>query len=313
MDEIANWIEQNLRLSLSLQEKLLYSLIVLTTIWVVRLLLLAIISRRTEDSSVLYRWRKTSEYAALVLGVLVIGRIWIEDLRSAATFLGLFTAGLAIALQDPITNFFGWMFIIWRHPFDVGDRIQIGEDTGDVIDVRYFQFTVMEIRNWVHADQSTGRVLHIPNRKVFNESLANFSKGFAYIWNEIPVMITFESNWHKAKDLLRTIAEKHSAHLSEDARERVQEAARRYMIFYENLTPTVYTSVEASGVTLTVRYLSNPRQRRNSENDIWEDILVSFEQQDDVALAYPTHRIYYRPVGEEISEPNLDLRLDTES
>lgn len=312
MEEITLWIEQNLRLSLSLQEKLFYSLLVLTIVWMLRLLLMAIISRRTEDSSVLYRWRKTSEYVALVLVVLVIGRIWIEDLRSAATFLGLFTAGLAIALQDPITNLFGWLFIIWRHPFEVGDRIQIGEDAGDVIDVRYFQFTIMEIRNWVHADQSTGRVLHIPNRKVFYESLANYSKGFAYIWNELPVQITFESNWQKAKEILRGIAEQHAAHLSTDARERVQEAARRYLINYEKLTPIVYTLVEASGVLLTVRYLCDPRQRRNSENDIWEDILLAFEQQDDVALAYPTQRIYYRPAEREASEPGLDVRLDRE-
>ncbi len=295
METVTQWIEQNLHLSLSLQEKLFYSLIVLTIIWAIRLIVLALVGRRTEDASALYRWRKNSEYVALVLIALLIGRIWIEDLQSAATFLGLLSAGLAIALQDPITNFFGWLFIIWRHPFEVGDRIQIGENAGDVVDIRYFQFTTMEIRNWVDADQSTGRVLHIPNRKVFSETLANYSKGFAYIWNEIPVQITFESDRQNAREILLAIAEKHAAHLSTDARERVREAARRYMINYEKLNPTVYTRVEASGVLLTVRYLCEPQQRRNSEHDIWEDILAAFDQQTDIEFAYPTQRIYYRP------------------
>lgn len=312
METLTRWIEHNLRLSLSTQEKLFFTLIVLTTVWAVRLIVLALITRRTTDASVLYRWRKRSEYLALALVALLIGRIWIEDLRSAATFLGLLSAGLAIALQDPITNFFGWLFIIWRHPFDVGDRIQIGENAGDVIDIRYFQFTIMEIHNWVDADQSTGRVLHVPNKKVFNESLANYSKGFAYIWNEIPVQITFESDRQKTKEILLAVAEKHAAHLSTDARERVREAARRYMISYEKLTPALYTSVEASGVLMTVRYLCEPRQRRNSEHDIWEDILVAFDQQANIAFAYPTQRIYYRPIEKHNSQLSVDGRIDPE-
>jgi len=303
METVTQWIEQNLHIAPSLQEKLLYSLIVLTAIWAIRLLILALVGRRTEDASVLYRWRKSTEYIALLLVALLFGLIWIEDLQSAATFLGLLSAGLAIALQDPITNLFGWLFIIWRHPFEVGDRIQIGENAGDVVDVRYFQFTIMEIQNWVDADQSTGRVLHIPNRKVFNEALANYSKGFAYIWNEIPVLITFESDRQKAKEILLAIAEEHAAHLSVDARERVREAARRYMINYDKLTPTVYTRVQASGVLLTVRYLCDPQQRRDSEHAIWEDILAAFDGQDGIAFAYPTQRIYYRPV--ERNTPNL--------
>ena len=312
MDELTQWIEHNLRLSLGTQEKLLYTLIVLATVWTVRLIVLMLLTRRTTDAGVLYRWRKRSEYLALVLVALLFGRIWIEDLRSAATFLGLLSAGLAIALQDPITNFFGWLFIIWRHPFNVGDRIQIGEDAGDVVDIRYFQFTIMEIHNWVDADQSTGRVLHIPNKKVFNESLANYSKGFAYIWNEIPVQITFESDRQKTKEILLEIGEKHAAHLSTDARERVREAARRYMINYENLTPTVYSRVEASGVLLTMRYLCDPRQRRNSEHDIWEDILTAFDRQVDISFAYPTQRIYYRPYEKHNSQLSADGRIDTD-
>jgi small-conductance mechanosensitive channel len=148
---------------------------------------------------------KTSAYVAFALGVLVIVPLWFEGVKSASTFLGLLSAGLAIALRDPVVNLAGWAFILWRRPFEVGDRIQIGTHAGDVIDQRIFQFTLMEIGNWVGADQSTGRVVHIPNGKVFTEMLANYSKGFQYIWDEIPVLITFESNWEKAKGILEGI------------------------------------------------------------------------------------------------------------
>ena len=80
--------------------------------------------------------------------------------------------------------------------------------------MRLFQFSLLEIGNWVAADQSTGRVIHVPNGKVFGEALINYSKGFQYIWNEIPVRITFESDWQKAKGLLQEIADRHAASLS---------------------------------------------------------------------------------------------------
>ncbi len=295
MNTITQWIEENLGLAPTLQEQIFYTLAVIILIWAARLILLSVIRRREEDVAYKYRWRKTIEYATLVVGLLLIGRIWVNDIGSFATYLGLLSAGLAIALQDPITNFFGWIFIIFRHPFEVGDRIEIGQNAGDVVDVRYFQFTIMEIGNWVDADQSTGRVLHIPNRKIFNETLANYSRGFTYIWNEIPVLITFESNRHKAKEALTAIIEKHATPLVKDARESVRNAASHYMIYYKNLTPIVYISVEASGVLLTLRYLCNPKQRRGSENKIWEDILAAFDEYEDIAFAYPTQRIYFPP------------------
>jgi len=202
------------------------------------------------------------------------------------------SAGIAIALKDVVANFAGWLFIISRRPFSVGDRIQIGNYAGDVIDTRVFQFTLLEIGNWVNADQSTGRIVHIPNGMVLSEVLANYSKGFQYIWNEIPVLITFESNWKKAKKILQKIADKDAEQLSKAAEKRVKEASKKFMILYSKLTPIVYTSVQDSGVLLTIRYLCEPQRRRDSEQVIWEDILKEFTRNNDIDFAYPTQRFY---------------------
>jgi small-conductance mechanosensitive channel len=274
------------------QSKLLTSAIIILLLWLTQVVVIWLINRRIEPVQLRYRWRKTVTYVAMTLGILLVGWLWLPGLQSMITFLGLLSAGLAIALQRPITDLAGWIFIIWRRPFQVGDRIQIGPHAGDVIDTRIFQFTLLEIGNWVAADQSTGRILHIPNGKVFSEVLANYSKGFEYIWHEIPVLITFESDWEKAKALLQDIANRHAAHLSEDAQERVRQAARRFMIMYSKLTPVVYTRVEASGVLLTLRYLCDPRNRRASEQAIWEDILYAFAAEPKIEFAYPTQRFY---------------------
>ena len=245
-----------------------------------------------KNIKIRYRWRKLSAYIAFTLIALQIGRIWIKGFQSVATFLGLLSAGLAIASKNLLGNLAGWAFILWRRPFEVGDRIQIGDKAGDVIDLRIFQFTLLEIGNWVDAEQTTGRVVHIPNGKVFTEPQDNYHKGFQYIWNEIPVLITFESNWEKAKGILHEIGIKQAEHLSASAEQQVKEASKKFMIFYSKLTPTVYTSVKDYGVLLTIRYICEPRRRRDSEQAIWEEILKTFSAAPDIDFAYPTQRFY---------------------
>lgn len=191
-----------------------------------------------------------------------------------------------------MANIAGWIFVIWWRPFAVGDRVQIGEFAGDVIDISVFQFSLMEIGNWVDADQSTGRVLHVPNGMLMTAPLANYSKGFQYIWNEIPVLVTFESDWHKAKEVLLKIGSEHAEHLSAKAAERVREASKRFMICYSTFTPTVYTTVKDSGVLLTIRYLCQPRRRRTTEQAIWEDVLERFAEVSSIDFAYPTTRFF---------------------
>lgn len=292
MKTLLKWIEDTLCLSPELQAKIFTSLVVIFSLWLLRALVTRLVRRTSDDIHFRYRFRKTSTYIAVTLGVLLVGRVWFTGFHSVATFLGLLSAGLAIALKDLVANLAGWAFIMWRRPLEVGDRIQIGDYAGDVIDVRIFQFTLMEIGNWVAADQSTGRIIHIPNGMVLSTVLANYSKGFQYIWNELPVLVTFESDWEKAKDILLNIANKHAEHLSEAAEKRVKEASRKFLIFYSKLTPIVYTSVSDSGVLLTIRYLSEPRRRRGSEQAIWEDVLREFSQCSDIDFAYYTQRFY---------------------
>lgn len=274
-----------------LQSKVFYTLLALLVFWLLRRLLLVLLLRDREVQTQ-YRIRKTVAYITYPLAFLVIGRIWFAGFEALSTYLGLLSAGLAIALQAPLVNLAGWAFILWRQPFKVGNRIQLGSDRGDVIDQRIFMFSLIEIGNWVDADQSTGRVIHIPNGKIFTEVLANYGQGFQFIWNEIPVLVTFESDWHKAKQLLNEIALRHGTSLSESAAEQLREAAKKFMIFYSKLTPAVYTSVKDCGIMLTIRYLCEPRKRRGSEQDIWEDILDVFAAHDNIDFAYPTQRLY---------------------
>lgn len=272
--------------------KIVKSLIILILLGLIKMLLNQIVIKRIKDVRLHYQWRKVLNTSFVVLLIILVGRIWYEGVQSIVTYLGLLSAGIAIALKDPISNLAGWLFIISRKPFDVGDRIQLGEHAGDVIDLSAFEFSILEIGNWVQADQSTGRIIHIPNGKIFVQDLANYDKGFKYIWNEIRVVITFESDWQKAKEILLQIANRRGENISASMERQIKRAARKFMIFYRNLTPIVYTDVKDNGVQLTIRHLSEIRKRRLYIEQIWEDILLEFAKHDDIDLAYPTTRFY---------------------
>lgn len=297
MDKITAFLQDSLGLSPEIQRKIIYSIIILAVLGVLRYLILKVVWRYSDEPKVRYTWKRTISFFFGLFSVLLILGVWLTALGQLGAFLGLLTAGIAIALKDPLTNIAGWLFILVRKPFSIGDRIQIGSDSGDIIDIRLFQFSLLEIGKWVNADQSTGRIIHVPNSKVFTESQANYSAGFEFIWNEIGVLVTFESDWEKAKRLLGNIITNHAETLSLSAEKKIREASKKYMIFYQYLTPIVYTKVMDSGVMLTLRYICDPRKRRTSENDIWEDILINFDKHSDIEFAYPTTRFYRSSEG----------------
>jgi small-conductance mechanosensitive channel len=288
---MTDWLQAH-GVSPELQGKLLLTAIFIAALWTLHRIVLGLAYRGVTDPWSRYRWRKAVSYVALAVGIILVGRTWFVGMQTLATFFGLLSAGLAIALKDPVADLAAWAFIVWARPFEVGDRIQIGGHAGDVIDLRLFQFTLNEIGNWVDADQSTGRIIHIPNGRVFTEPLANYDKGFRYIWNEVPVLITFESDWRKAKEILTRIACKHAEHLTGKAEQDLLSASRQYLINYKKLTPIVYTKAVDSGVQLTMRYLIEPRKRRGTEHAIWEEVLTEFAACPDVDLAYHTVRSF---------------------
>jgi small-conductance mechanosensitive channel len=287
-----DFLENNLGLSPDLQYKIMVSIIIIIVILIIQRLLKKLLIHRIVDLKVRYQWQKISLYLAVFLIIIFLSNIWLELFGSMGTFLGLLSAGIAIALKDPLVNMVAWGFILIRQPFKVGDRVQIGKVSGDVIDIRLFQFSIIEIGNWVDAEQSTGRIIHIPNGVVFTEPQANYTAEFQYIWNEMPILITFESDWKKAKQILTDIINHHGVMLSNEAERQLIEAAKKFLIFYSKLTPIVYTSVKDSGVMLTLRYMCNPRERRSIEEKIWEDILIEFAKHTDIDFAYPTQRFY---------------------
>ena len=292
MNQIYQWFKSYLNINHEMANKILISLFVIILFFLIQNRILKIAHEKVEDYKARYTWQKVSGYITLALVAVFISLLWLKDSKDLSVVLGLFSAGVAIALKDLVINIAGWFFITWRKPFYIGDRIQIGEYKGDIADVRLFQFSILEIGNWVEAEQFTGRIVHIPTGKVFSEIVFNYNRGFNFIWDEIPVLITSESDWEKAKDIVQKIAEKHTSGTSNEAKKHLSETSKKFLINIKNLEPTTYTKIEPFGTLVTIRYLSLPRERRNTHELISEDILKEFAKYENIDFAYPTYRIY---------------------
>lgn len=293
--EFSDWLDTVLGLSPAAQGHLGATLGVVAALWLLRWVVLKAVHRRVTDAHARFRWRKGVTYTVVIVGAILALRIWLVDFSGLATYLGLLSAGLAIALKDPLASFAAWLFILWRRPIEIGDRVQVGEHRGDVVDIRLFQFTLLEIGNWVGAEQTTGRLVNLPNALLFTMPVANYTRGFHSIWTELPVLVTFESDWEKARRILLGIAERHGRACATRAGLEMTAAARRYALPQSAIDPTVYLSVEASGVLLTLRAPCDPRGRRLMEDALWQDILRGFAECPDVDFAYPTTRFYANP------------------
>ena len=267
------------------------SLLFVILVFAVRYLILRAVITRVKDTKAAFRVRKLSFYISVVLVLVILAGIWTSQLAGAGSFIGILSAGVAIALSDVLKNMAGGFLILVRRPFKVGDRIEVGSDAGDVIDIGFFRFSLQEIHNWVDADQTTGRILHIPNGIVFAEPLANYTEGFPYIWNEIPVTVTFESDWEKARDMVQTVIERYTADPQELATNR-RRASNRYFGLYQTVEPAVYVKAIDFGVTVTGRVLVQARGRRLTTSKIWQDLLTELNKTPHVDLAYPTTRFY---------------------
>lgn len=280
----------NMGMILDIWPKIALSIGIALIIWAVRWLIQWGLTPYSRTTPAIYTIQNLTRTGVFIVGVVIMGTVWLRGVQSFGTFFGLFTAGMAIALKDVVINFAGWLYLLWQAPFKIGDRIQIQDHQGDVIDIGAFKFTLLEIGNWVDTNQSTGRIIQISNSDIFNQSIANYSKGFNYIWNELPVVITSDSNWKKAKQILQTMIDGYYETYAADLTQELQKARAHFPIHYNHITPIIYTTSSDHGICLTIRYLITPRRIRQSIHDLWEKILDVVDENNDIDLACQTYR-----------------------
>ncbi len=240
----------------------------------------------TDPSRIYYSSRLIGRLGGIAI-ILILVTVLSPRLGDLVTVLTVIGAGLAIAMREVLLNVAGWFYISLASPYRTGDRIEINGKQGDVIDIRVMRTTVMEIRGWVDADQSTGRLAHIPNGWTLSFTTYNFTRGFNFIWNELPITISFRSDWKAAGDIMQSFAEESTKLVAHQAADEIRQMSREFLIHYSILTPFVYVRIVDNGVRLTLRYLCDVRKRRGTEHALTVSILDAFREQGGIELAYP--------------------------
>jgi small-conductance mechanosensitive channel len=267
-------------------QRLLFAFGTVLIIFIVVQVLRRLVLRYIEEPERRYRTAKTIGRIGGFVALLIVLGVLFQRAADLITVLTVVGAGLAIAMREALLSIAGWLYIAFRTPYSQGDRIELGPYRGDVIDIRLLHTTLMEIGGWVQADQSTGRIVHVPNALVFQEPVYNYTRGFHFIWNEIPFTVTFRSNWRAARELLLSLAQESAEVIEQQAKKEIRQMTREYLIHYSILTPFVYVRVTGDGVQLTLRYLCEARKRRGTEHAITVTFLDQIKEHGDIEMAH---------------------------
>ena len=229
--------------------------------------------RHFRERDARYRVRKFVVYAGYAVVILLVTILFEDRLGRISFALGVAGAGVVVALQDVIASFAGWFAIGLSNLYTIGHRIQIGEMKGDVIDISIMRTTVMETGSWVSGDLYNGRVLRIPNSYVLRGPIFNYSQGFRFVWDEIKVSLTANSDPHLAKEtLLRVAKEKVAGYLAE-AEISWQRVADNYRLENPPLEPTVSLVVSGGSLEFTLSYIVDYASRTAMKDLLFTQIV----------------------------------------
>ena len=231
--------------------------------------------------------------ARLVLGflfVLIVVTSLFSNWYTTLVSIGLLSLILGLAVQTPVTSFLGWIYILARSPYRVGDRIKIGEATGDVIDVSYLDTTLWEFGggDLLSTDHPTGRIIRFPNSKILDSTIYNYTWPlFPYIWNEIKFSVGYESDLEFVAETMQRVA-------AEEVGEHMMKQVR---IFREILAQTPVDQLEVreypavlfrpnanTWIDAIVRYLVHPKEAGRTKTRLIKKLLLELNAAPDRVL-----------------------------
>jgi small-conductance mechanosensitive channel len=227
-------------------------------------------------------------YASYAISFLVV---WLAETQTILISLGLIGAAIAFALQDIFKNFVGGIMIFINGIFRVGDRIEFNDKFGDVIDVGLLYTTLMEIRGWVSGDQVTGRLTIVPNGGILVGTVYNYTRDFDFMWDELTIPITYDSDWQEAKTLILDIVSKETKDIIEKSEMIMEKIKGKYYFTKRSIEPAIFLTLTDNWISFGIRYVTDIRTRRVLHDKLSRAILMEIEKSDKVKIASQTINI----------------------
>lgn len=261
---------------------------------VISRLLGQILTRRISDNSVRYRAKKVTNFFLFIFSILGVLLIFSKQLGGLAITLGVTSAGIAFALQEVFASVAGWFAIHFSNFFTVGDRVVLGGIKGDVIDVGILRTTLMELGEWVDADQYNGRIVRVANSFVFKEPVFNYSADFPFVWDEIKIPIKYGSDYDQAKKIIEECSQAVLQDYEKTSIQTWNNLVKKYLVENANVEHQVFMTANENFITLSLRYVVDFKLRRSTKDHLFTDIIKKIEaSQGQVKIACSTIEVSY--------------------
>ena len=261
------------------------------TYFIFRMVLEDRLLKRLADYKSRYYYSKALSISYLLVTSIFLLIIWVDDIQALIVGFGLVAAAFTITMQDVARSFVGGLIIFFDRIYSVGDRIEIGDKQGDVIDISLLYTTVLEIGDWVDGDQPTGRLSIIPNSYILGNVVNNYTKDFNFIWEEMTVPVTYDSNWEEAVSLIMEAILLETGDLMANAKKAIPVLERKYYFSGRSTEPAVFIRLTDNWIECHARFVTDPWNRRSIKNSISRRILEGIEKSDKVKIASQTFDI----------------------
>lgn len=192
--------------------------------------------------------------------------------------VGLLSAALGWALQKPITGIAAWIIIVANRPFEIGDRVIIGNVRGDVMEITLTHIYLKEIGGIVPGEENSGRVIMIPNHALFDQNIVNYTSQDEYVLDQVIVTVTYESNLDKAMEISLRSAVRHIGEFTGITKKE----------------PYIRTFFQPSGINIHVRYFALATRLQEFSSRITKEIYDGIMKTKDVEIAYPHTEVVFR-------------------
>jgi len=220
-----------------------------------------------------YRVRKIVTAGAYLIILIFIAVLFEDRLKQAGLAVGFLGAGIVVALQDVIASLGGFLAIGFSNLYRVGDRIQVNETKGDVIDISIMRTTVMETGNWVSRDFYNGRIVRIPNSAVLKGLVCNYSQGFRFVWDEIKIRLTCGSDHEHAREMLLRVAKETVSDYLVEAQGSWKGVVENYRIQNRSLEPMVTLDASDGSLEFSLSYIVDYTTRTNVRDQLFTKIV----------------------------------------
>jgi len=267
---------------------------------VIKVVFEEVIAKRIKENKTRYSMRRISSMMSILVFIAVGIAIWVDNLQALLVSYGILAAGAAVALQDVFKSLVGGLIIFITGTYRIGDRIEVNEKIGDVIDIGIFYTTLLETNEWIKGDQATGRLSIIPNNLVLSGIVNNYTKDHPYIWDEISIPITYSSDWREALKIIESVVAVETKENAEKSEKSISKLTDKYYLPKRSTETTIFTMLTDNWITFNIRYIAEVRQRRIIKDRLNRRLLSELEKSENIKIASESLDIHIKEIPENM-------------